>query len=80
MARRVLKTWDALCDLVPFELFKNHERHSWWSVTFSNVAGFSLHFTKSDTPPWVFFTPFKLYKWTKSRKVSYVMKLFSKNN
>ena len=22
-----------------------------------------LHFTKSNTPPWVFFTVFKLYKW-----------------
>ena len=32
------------------------------SVTLGKVAGFTLHFTKNNTPPWVFFTFFKLYK------------------
>ena len=35
------------------------EKHPWWSVTFIKVAGF----TKSNTPSWLFFTFFKLYKW-----------------
>ena len=30
-------------------------------------------FTKSDTPPWVFFTFFKLYKWCQiAQRTSYV--------
>ena len=47
----------ALRDLVPpFIQFKNLEKHPWRNVTFSN-------FTKSNTPPLVFFTFFKLYTW-----------------
>ena len=46
---------DALRDLVPFVQFKNREKHPWRSVNFN--------FTKINTPPWVFFTFFKLYKW-----------------
>ena len=42
---------DALCDLVPFAQFKKREKHLWRSVT------------KINTPPWVFFTFLKLYKW-----------------
>ena len=38
-----------LRDLVPFE------KHPWRSVNFSKVPGFSLQFTKSNTPPWVFY-------------------------
>ena len=38
-------------DLVLFVQFKNVKKHSWRCVTFSN------------TPQWVFFTFFKLYKW-----------------
>ena len=34
--------WDALHDLVPFAQFKKIENHPWRSVTFSNVAGWSL--------------------------------------
>ena len=49
----------ALRDLVPFVPFKKREKHQWRSVNFSKVAGF----TKINTPPWVFFTFFKLYKW-----------------
>ena len=54
---------DALGDLGPFLQFKKREKHSWKMVTFSKVEGFSLQFTKSNTPPVVFFTIFKLYKW-----------------
>ena len=51
----------ALTDLVPFAQFKKREKHPWRSVTFSKVAGFN--FPKSNTPPWAFFTSFKLRKW-----------------
>ena len=50
----------ALCDLVPFVKFKKREKHPWRSVTFSASA---FSFTKSKTPPWVFFTFFKLCTW-----------------
>ena len=45
---------DALRGLVPFAQFKKPEKHPWRSVTF---------ITKSNAPPWVFFTFFKFYKW-----------------
>ena len=43
----------ALSDLVPFVQFKKYENHPWRSI----------NFTKINTPPWVFFTFFELYKW-----------------
>ena len=45
---------DALRDLVPFVQFKKREKHPWRNVNLS---------TKSNAPPWMFFTFFKLYKW-----------------
>ena len=55
---------DVLRDLEPFVQFKKREKHSWRRVTFSTVAAFkACDFTKSNNPPWVFFTFFKLYKW-----------------
>ena len=35
--------WAALLDLVPFVQFEKRENHPWRSVTFSKVAGFTLH-------------------------------------
>ena len=43
---------DTLRDLVPFVVFKNHEKHPM-------KEGYS----KSNTPPWFVFMFFKLYKW-----------------
>ena len=43
----------ALRDLVPFVQFKKREKHPWSSVNFSKI----------NTPPWLFFTFFKLQKW-----------------
>ena len=40
--------------LETFVEFEKREKHPWRSVTCS---------TKTNTPPWVFFTFFKLYKW-----------------
>ena len=51
----------ALHDLVSFVQFKIRKKNSWKSFTFSKVT--ACYFTKSNTPPWVFFTFFKLYKW-----------------
>ena len=44
---------DVLRNLVQFLRFKKREKHAWRSVTFG----------KSNTPSWMFFTFFKLYKW-----------------
>ena len=49
--------------MVPLVQFKKREKQPWRSVNFSRVAGFSLHFTKINTPLWLFLTFFKLYKW-----------------
>ena len=54
---------DALSNLVPSVQFKKREKHLWRSVNFNKVAGFSLQLTKINTPPWVLFTYFKLYRW-----------------
>ena len=52
--------YDALRDLVLFVPFKKCRKHPWRSVNSSN---FNFNFTKSNNPPWVFFTFLKLYKW-----------------
>ena len=54
---------DALHNLVPVVQFKKREKHPWRSVTFSKVASLACNITKSNTPPWFFFTFFKLCKW-----------------
>ena len=67
---------DALCDLVPFVQFKKREKHPWRSVNFSKVAGLKLkacNFTKSDTPPWVFFTFLNCAHGTKSRNAPHII-------
>ena len=53
-----LHVYGALRDLVPFVQFKKRKKHPWRSVTFT-----VCNFNKSNTPPWVFVTFFKLYKW-----------------
>ena len=41
--RNILKIiWDALLDLIPFIQFRKRERHPWRSVTFNQVAVWSL--------------------------------------
>ena len=55
-SRRIEKICDVLHDLLPFVQFKKRK----------NTHGGVLHLVKlkgkSNTPPWVFFTFFKLYK------------------
>ena len=50
-------------DLVPFVKFKKREKHPRRTVLLVKLQGSACKFTKSNTPPWVFFTFFKLYKW-----------------
>ena len=53
---------DALCNyLIPFVQFKTCEKHPWRSVTFSKAA------TKSNSPPWVFFTFLKIVQMVPNR-------------
>ena len=43
---------------------KNVKNHPWKSVTFSKIVKLkACNFTKSNIPPWVFFTFIKLHKW-----------------
>ena len=38
---------DALRDLIPVVQFKKREKRSWWSSTFSKIAGFSFTIPKN---------------------------------
>ena len=49
-----------LVQFAQYVLFVKREKHPRRIVTFSKVVSFSL---QSNTPPWVFFTFFKLCKW-----------------
>ena len=60
---------DALRNLVSFVQFKKQE-HPWRSVAFS---------TKSNTPPCVFFTSFKLHKWYQIAQIISYLLLFHQN-
>ena len=55
---------DALHDLEPFLHFKKRNKHPRGGVLFLlNSQTSAWSFTKSNTPPWMFFTFLKLYKW-----------------
>ena len=58
----MLRISKALRDLVPFVQIEKRIKHPWKSAIF----------TKSNTPPWEFFTFFKLYKWYQiAQSISY---------
>ena len=60
----VLKIWQALRDLVPSVQFEKREKHPWDSVTFHEVAGWSLQVTLKVTLLHGYFSRFfKLHKW-----------------
>ena len=46
-----------------FVQFKKREKHPRNSVTYSKFQAKACNFTKSGTPPWMFFTFLILYKW-----------------
>ena len=59
---------DVLRNLVQFLRFKKREKHAWRSVTFG----------KSNTPSWMFFTFFKLYKWYQiAQNITYISGMFN---
>ena len=51
---------DALHNFEPCAQFTKREKHPWRRVSLKPEA---CNFTKNNTPPWVFFTFFKLYEW-----------------
>ena len=52
---------NSLSHLAPFVQFKESEKHRWRSITFVSKS----NTFKNNTPPWVFFTLFELYRWHK---------------
>ena len=54
---------DALRDLVPFLQFKERENTHGAVILSVKLQAEACNFTKNITPPWVFFTFLKLYKW-----------------
>ena len=77
---------DVLRDLVPFVQYKKHEKtHGRVLLLVKLQAGgvlllikfqafLACNFTKSNTPPWMFFAFFKLYKGTESLNAKKIIK------
>ena len=58
-----MSTCYVVSDLLPFLQLKKSDKHPWRSVTF-----------RSNTPGWVFFTFFRLYKWYQiGQSISYLL-------
>ena len=53
----------ALRDLVPLCNLKNVKNTHWGVLILVKLQVEACNFTKINTPPWVLFTFFKLYKW-----------------
>ena len=61
-----------LRNLVSFVQFKKHEIIHGGVLLLVKMQASTCNFTKSNTPPWVFLTFFKLYKWYQiAQSVSY---------
>ena len=60
-----MNTCDALPDLVPFAQFKKCENTN--CGVFLLVKSEACNFTKSNTPPWVFFAFFKIIQMVPNR-------------
>ena len=54
--------FDALHDLVSLVQFKKRENTHGGVLLLVKLQAKAWNFTKSNTPPWLFFTVFKLYK------------------
>ena len=54
--------YGAFRDLVPFVQFKKRENSHGGVLLFVKFQALACNFTKSNTPPWVFFMFLKLYK------------------
>ena len=64
---------DALRDLVPFVQFEKRENTHGAALRLAKLQSSACNSTKSNTPPWVFFIFFKLYKWYQSCKASHII-------
>ena len=62
-----------LRDLVPFVQFGNLKNTDEEALLLLNSKALASNLTKSNTPPWMFFTFFKLYIWLQiAQCISYV--------
>ena len=57
------KIYDALRDLVPLYNLKNLKNTQGRVLQLVRLQASTFIFTKSNTPPWLFFMFFELYKW-----------------
>ena len=55
--KKCFAQFDTICTI------QKREKHPWRNATFGKERLLACNFTKSNTPPWVFFTFLKLYKW-----------------
>ena len=55
--------WNALHDFLPFAQINKRENTHGWVLLLVKLQAEACNFTKSETPPWIFFTFLKLYKW-----------------
>ena len=67
---------DALRDLVPFVQIKKREKHPWRSGIFGEAS--ACKFTKSNSPPWVFFTFLEMVP-NRAKSLMYLRPLFLKH-
>ena len=72
---------DALRDLVVFAQIKKREKKTYGGVLILvKLQVEACNFTKINTPPWVFFMLFKLYKWYQiAQRITYYT-VYSKHN
>ena len=61
---------DVLRDLIPFVQFKKRENTHGGALLLVKLHAEVCNFTKSNTPPWVFFKFLNCKNGTKSRKAS----------
>ena len=66
---------DVLRDLVPFGQFKKRENAHGVVLLLVKLQA-TCNFTKSNIPPWVYFTFFKLFKWYQiAQRITIVLSL-----
>ena len=58
--------------IVPFVQFEKREKHPWRIVTLSKLKADVCNCTKSNVPPWVFFTFLNFKNFVKLRKTSQI--------
>ena len=68
-----------LRDLVPFVQLKNVKNTHRGALILVKLQASACNFNKSNTPPWVFFTFFKLCKWYQiAQRITYFLNFWKK--